>query len=241
MTALAQTPAGLAWPRLMAGRLVKRYKRFLADVRLESGELITAHCPNTGSMKGCSEPGRPVWVSASDDPRRKLKYDWWLIQMPSSLVGVNTSAPNHLVRLAASRGWIPELAAFTQVRAEVKTSSHTRLDLMLEGPEQKPCYIEIKNCTMVERGVAMFPDAVTTRGLKHLDELARLAGQGFGAALFVLVQRMDAESFAPADMIDPAYGKRLREVAGMGVGVLAYDVEIDTQELRLGRRLPVAL
>lgn len=229
------------WPPLMRGRLIRRYKRFLADVRLDSGETVTAHCPNSGSMKTCSEPDRPVYLSRHDKPSRKLKYTWELIQMPGSLVGVNTLTPNRLVQRSVENKDVPELSGYREIQKEPVISPKSRLDLLLTGSGSKACYVEIKNCTMIDGQAAMFPDAVTARGLKHLLEMHQLVSQGHRCVMFFLVQRMDARFFRPADEIDPAYGKALRKARQNGVEVLAYDVDIDLAGIRLNRKLPLRL
>ncbi|PIE67793.1 MAG: DNA/RNA nuclease SfsA [Deltaproteobacteria bacterium] len=231
----------IPWPELIRGTLIRRYKRFLADVELENGEIVTAHCPNSGSMQACCQPGRPVYLSCHDNPKRKLKYTWELIHMPGSLVGVNTQIPNRLTACAIEAGDVPELNGYDKVKREVKASSNSRLDILLEAADRRPCYVEVKNCTLVTDGLATFPDAVTIRGQKHLAELQRLVAAGHRCAMFFLVQRMDAGSFAPADTIDPAYGKKLRQAAEHGVEILVYDVFIDLQGIRLNAPLPCAL
>jgi len=231
---------GLSWPRLLQGTLVRRYKRFLADVKLRNGRLVTAHCPNSGSMRTCSEPGRTVYLSTHDRTNRKLRYTWELIRMPGSLVGVNTLVPNRLVRLGAEKGWIPELSGYTTVRPEVKYGTGSRVDLLLERPGER-CFVEVKNCTLVEGGAASFPDAVTTRGLKHLLELQNQVRAGDRAVMFFLIQRMDAECFSPADSIDPDYGRELRKAVATGVETLAYDVDIDLEGIRLNNSVPCRL
>ena len=237
----ATASRGLAWPELIPGTLLKRYKRFLADVRLESGEVVTAHCPNTGSMKGCSEPGRTIYLSSHNNPKRKYKYTWELIEMPTSLVGVNTLVPNRLVFKSIDRKLIPELSAYNQIRREVKIGEHSRIDLMLTDGGDKHCYIEIKNCTLVSEGTAQFPDAVTSRGLKHIVELEKLAGAGHRCMMFYFIQRMDAQVFRPADDIDPAYGQALRQAAAKGIEILVYDVRIDLQGIELNKKIPCEL
>jgi sugar fermentation stimulation protein A len=232
---------GLAWPELIPGILIKRYKRFLADVKLKSGRVITAHCPNTGSMKGCSEPGRPVYVSYHDNPKRKLQYTWELIDMPTSLVGVNTLVPNRLVFESIKAGVVPPLSGYERVEREVKISAHTRIDLVLTDANRKRCYVEIKNCTLVDDGVALFPDAVTSRGRKHINELQYLVDSGSRCVMFYFIQRMDARIFRPADFIDPDYGITLREANGCGVEILVYDVSIDLSGIKLNRKLPYEL
>ena len=235
------TYKGLAWPQLISGTLIRRYKRFLADVRLENGDTATAHCPNTGSMKGCSEPGRTVYLSVHDNPKRKLKYTWELIEMPASLVGVNTLVPNRLVFESIKTGQVPELSGYDTLKKEVSIGNRSRIDLMLSGSSSGQCYIEIKNCTLVSGGIACFPDAVTARGLKHLQELVKLKKAGFRIVMFYFIQRMDAEVFKPADHIDAAYGRELRRAVKNGLEILAYDVLIDLKHIRLNRRIPSAL
>ncbi len=242
MEATEPTPnAQLDWPKLISGTLRRRYKRFLAEVELENGRVITAHCPNTGSMKGCAEAGRTIYLSYHDDPRRKLKYTWQLIQMADSLVGVNTLVPNRLVEMAIRAGEIPEFGFPVDIRREVSVGKGSRIDLMLSGASGQNCYVEIKNCTLVEKGVARFPDAVTTRGVKHLTELDRLRQSGSRCFMFYLVQRMDARLFQPADHIDPDYGSVLRRVVESGVEVLAYDVDVNLSRIRLRRSIPCNL
>jgi sugar fermentation stimulation protein A len=232
---------GLAWPALSRGRLVKRYKRFLADVRLDDGTLVTAHCANSGRMTTCSQPGRPVFLSYHDNPRRKHKYSWELIRMPNAWVGVNTLVPNRLVAQTIENGNMPQLNGYDQVTREVRVDSHSRLDLRLSGKGRRDCYIEVKNCTLVENGRAMFPDAPTARGQKHLAVLEQLKAQHARTVIFFLVQRTDAQLFKPADQIDPEYGRLLRRAAQAGVEVLAYDVRIDLKRIALNRALPVRL
>jgi sugar fermentation stimulation protein A len=226
---------------MVQGTLIRRHMRFLADIQLDDGSRVTAHTPNTGSMKTCSEPGRPVWLSHHPDPGRKLAYSWEIIEMEPSWVGINTMVPNRLTKTAAAAGRIPDLIGYSSIRSEVKTSPNTRLDLLLEALDRPKCYVEIKNTTLVADGAARFPDAVTERGRKHLLELADLAKKGFRAVIFYLVQRMDAVRFEPADDIDPEYGRVLRRVAKEGVDILAYDVALDRRRIDIRRSLPVVL
>jgi sugar fermentation stimulation protein A len=235
------TYKGYELPELLPGKLIKRYKRFLADIELETKEIVIAHCANTGSMRGCAMPGAPVWVSQSDNPKRKLKYTWELIQGADSMIGVNTQVPNKLVKASIENGLLAELKEYTKVKPEVKTSDHTRLDLLLESENGKRCYVEIKNCTLVEEGVAMFPDAVTTRGQKHLDELVRLKREGHRAVIFYLIQRMDARVFTPAAMIDKVYADKLKTAVENGVEIMTRDTFIDTGHIRLRSPVPVLL
>jgi len=241
MTSNDKHPGTLAWPPLVRGRLIRRYKRFLADVALDDGRTVSAHCPNSGSMTACCAPGQPVYLSLHDDPQRKLKFTWELIRMPTALVGVNTLVPNRLAARAIAAGCIPELTGYGPPRCEVKVEAHTRLDLMLTCQDRPDCYIEVKNCTLVEDGVARFPDARTVRGQKHLETLARLKAGGSRAVMLFIVQRGDATVFAPADGIDPAYGRGLRQAAAAGVEILVYDVAIDLTGIALRRPLPCRL
>lgn len=241
MTAKQQI-SGLPWPPLLNGRLIKRYKRFLADVQLDSGETVIAHCPNSGSMKACSEPGRPVYISRADNPKRKLKFTWEIIDMGTSLVGVNTQVPNRLVAHAIVSDQIPELCGYDDLKREVTTSPGSRLDIGLYQKKGAPdCFVEVKNCTLVEDGLAMFPDAVTTRGLKHLNELIRLKKEGHRAVIFYLIQRADAKRFTPAAQIDPNYAEGLKTAVADGVEALAYDVAIDMAQITLNQRLPILI
>ena len=235
------SPQGtLFWPPLIKGTLLKRYKRFLADIKLDSGEQITAYCPNTGSMKACCEPGRFVYVSKSSNPKRKLRHTWELIDMPTSLVGVNTLIPNRLVFQTIREGLIGEIAGYDTIRREMNIGNHTRIDLVLNN-ETSSCYIEIKNCTLVSNGVAQFPDAVTQRGRKHLHALERLRKKGHRAVVFFFVQRMDATVFKPACEIDPAYSRALNRANKQGVEVLVYDVSIDLKGISINKPIPYEL
>lgn len=228
----------LEWPELIGGTLIKRYKRFMADVRLKNGHVVTAHCPNSGSMLECSEPGSPVYLSRHDSSTRRLKYTWEMIRMPSSLVGVNTMVPNRLVRLSIESGKIKELTGFDSVRSEVRYGENSRIDLLLERGDSR-CFVEIKNCTLVTEEIAYFPDAPTTRGLKHLVELQKQIALKNRCVMFYLIQRMDAKLFRPADHIDPAYGKELRRAVNNGVEMLAYDAQLDLYGIRLNKTIPI--
>ncbi len=230
----------IKWPRLVEGILIKRYKRFMADVRLRNNHVVTAHCPNSGSMKACCEPGRRVYLSRHNKPSRRLKYTWEMIQMEHSLVGVNTMVPNRLTEAAILAGDIPELSGYESVRREVKYGENSRIDILLEKGKKR-CFVEVKNCTLVSEGLACFPDAVTSRGLKHLVELQSQVKKGDRSVMFYLIQRMDANRFEPADHIDPAYGEELRKAVSKGVEVLVYDVKMDLEGIRLNRPVPFQL
>lgn len=225
---------------LIRGVLVQRYKRFLADVRLANGEIVTAHCTNTGSMLGCKAPGSPVYISRSPNKGRKLAYTWEMIQVERNWVGINTLHPNRLVVEAIAGGALPELCGYETVRREVKVSAHSRLDLYLEG-RNGCCYVEVKNVTLSFAGAAAFPDAVSERATKHLRELVRLKRKGHRAAIVFVVQRSDCEYFRPADEIDPEYGRRLRRAIDAGVEALPYQAQVTAREIVLTRRLPVRL
>jgi len=180
-------------------------------------------------------------LSFHDNPKRKLKYTWELIEMPTSLVGVNTLVPNRLVLESIKAGVVPELSGYGTVEPEVKISTCSRIDLTLTAEDRKRCYVEIKNCTLVDNGVASFPDAVTTRGLRHIAELETLVNTGYRCVMFYFIQRMDAEVFKPADHIDSEYGKGLRRAVKRGLEILAYDVAIDLNGIKLNRKIPYEL
>jgi len=192
-------------------------------------------------MKACILEGADVYVSPQNRPERKLKYTWELIKMPDSLVGVNTSIPNKLVKSAIESKKIKQFEKFSKVVSEVKTSDNTRLDLMLLDELDNKCFVEIKNCTLVEKNKAMFPDAVTTRGQKHLKELMDLKAKGFDAAVFFLIQRMDAKCFSPADDIDSEYGKLLRAAFEKGVDVIVYDTVLTEKSIEINKGIELCL
>lgn len=225
---------------LFHGTLIRRYQRFLADVELDDGSRVTAHTPNTGSMMGCAVPGNRVALSLSANPGRKYPHSWELVQADGVWVGINTQLPNLLAREGIENGTIAELAGYSSIRAEVPYGQGSRIDLFLSG-SQGYCYVEVKNVTLVEDGCALFPDAVTTRGQKHLRELMEVVRQGHRGVTLFVVQRADGESVAPADLIDPCYGKLLREAAQAGVEILAYRAAVSHAEIRLERRLTVRL
>ncbi len=232
---------------LVPGTLILREKRFLAHVRLDDGRVVIAHTNNSGSMKGCSDPGSRVWLSPADNPKRKLKWTWEIVHTgPDAVpVGINTSLPNALAAEAAAESIIPELSGYDRVRREVRYGQErSRIDVLLErGPEESPerCWVEVKNVTLVRNRVALFPDAVTTRGRKHLRELAAQVEAGDRGVLLWIVQRQDVDSAGPADDIDPQYGETLRDVAARGVEILAWQAEVTPQAVTLTRALPVHL
>lgn len=225
---------------LYEATLIRRYKRFLADVQLLDGEIITVHCPNSGSMMGCAEPGSAVLLSRSLNEKRKLPFTLELIRIRGHWVGINTMRPNHLVREAISQGKIPELSGYQEIRSEVRYGTNSRVDLFLSGPGGT-CYVEVKNVTLLSDKSALFPDAVTTRGQKHLHELMQVVQAGGRGVIFFVVQREDAHTFGPADSIDPTYGKLLRLAVKNGVEALAYQAHVSPREIYLTRRLQIAL
>jgi sugar fermentation stimulation protein A len=211
---------------LIPATLVRRYKRFLADVVLPSGETVTAHCANPGSMIGLAAPGATVWLSRSDNPKRKLGHSWELVEVDlgsgTELVGINTTNPNTLAAEAIAAGLVPELTGYGSVRREVKYGKNSRVDFLLEEPGRPPCYLEIKNVHLMrQKGLAEFPDAVTKRGAKHLVELADMVAAGARSVMLFLVQIASAERFAVARDIDPAYGAQFDEARAQGVEALA--------------------
>lgn len=225
---------------LKSATLVKRYKRFLADVELENGDVITVHCPNSGSMRGCAEPESPVMISCSDNPKRKYPHTLEMVMINGVWIGINTSRTNHLVQEALENDLIKEIGSVDTIKAEVKVSEKSRLDFLVTQGGRN-IYVEVKNCTLVEDGFAMFPDAVTTRGTKHLQELLFLKEAGHDAYVFFCVQRMDANQFKPAEHIDPVYAKNLLEVKKKGVGVLAYQAKVHPEQIQIIRSIPVVV
>jgi sugar fermentation stimulation protein A len=221
--------------------LVRRYRRFLADVELPDGELVVAHVPNTGSMRSTREPGSPVALSFHPEEHRKLHWTLELVRAGDAWVGVNTNRPNRIVEEAIGRGRIGPLRGYPIIRREVKYGTRrSRIDLLLER-EGERCYVEVKNVTYREGRRALFPDAVTARGAKHLEELADMARAGHRAVVFFLVNRVDCASMGPAREIDPTYGELLDRVAAEGVELLAYRVKNDLRESRIDRKIRVVL
>ncbi len=226
-------------PPLHRATLLRRYKRFLADVRFEDGREETVHCPNPGAMLGLAAPGLTVWTSRGLSRTRKLPHTWELAQADGGLVGVNTLTPNRLAAEALADGLVPELAGYDSVRREVKYGVASRVDFLLEAPGRPPCWLEVKNVHLMRQpGLAEFPDCVAARSLRHLRELqARVAVRDRAVMLFV-VQRTDCGRFDTAADLDPAYTRGLVEAFRNGVEVLCYACDIDLQTLRISRRIP---
>jgi len=226
---------------LIEATLLRRYKRFLADVRLSDGEVITVHTANTGSMLGCAEPGSRVWLSRSESTTRKYPYSWEISEAAGVLVGINTALPNALVREAIEAGVIVELQGYRSLRGEVPFGSErSRVDWLLQGHgDQGDCYVEVKNVTAAVAGTAIFPDAVSARGAKHLRELMGVVAAGQRGVLCFCVQRGDVTAVRPADEIDSVYGESLRRAWQNGVELIAYQAEVSPAGIALRRPLPV--
>ena len=230
---------------LVSGRLIKRYKRFLADVTLDSGETITATCPNTGSMKGLTEPGSPVWVSISDSPTRKYKHTWELVGHDLGkgevVVGINTNHPNKLVTEAIEAGKIAPLKGYKSLRREVKYGNeNSRIDIFLDDPKKGQCYVEIKNVHLMRKsGLAEFPDSVTERGAKHLRELGEMVRQGHRGVMIYLIQRSDATRWSLARDIDAKYGEAFDAAIEAGVEVLAYRCQLSPTGIHVEKKVKV--
>ena len=226
---------------LLKGTLVQRYKRFMADIVLDTGEEITAHCANSGSMLGVKEPGSEVWVSPANNPKRKLKYTWELIKVGKSYVGINTSLPNKIVQESIETGVVPELEGYDTLRREVKYGKNSRIDILLEDEAKPDCYVEIKNVTLRRSKLAEFPDAVTARGTKHLGELANQVAAGDRAVMYYLTQREDCDTFTVADDIDPTYAEALETAMAAGVEVICYKCKLTPREITVASPLKISL
>jgi len=229
---------------LIEGRLVRRYKRFLADVEFASGEIVTAHCANPGSMLGLNAAGSRVWLSRSTNPKRKLAYSWELIEVDlgrrRTLVGINTVSPNGAVAAAIEARLVPALSGYAAMRREVRYGENSRIDILLEDPARPPCYVEIKNVHLMRQaGLAEFPDSVTARGAKHLKELVAMVASGARAVMVYFVQRGDAEAFTLAHDIDPRYAAAFQDARAAGVEAIALASEVTLEGLKLPRAIPL--
>ncbi len=231
---------------LIRGRLIKRYKRFLADVELDTGKTITATCPNTGSMKGLCDPGMMVWLSESDNPKRKYRHTWELVEtdlgIGASLVGINTNHPNRLVHEAIEASRIAPLKGYGEMKREQKYGKNSRIDILLDDPRKGRAYVEIKNVHLMRKaGRAEFPDSVTERGAKHLFELADMVDEGHRAVMVYLVQREDATRFSLADDIDPNYRAAFDQAKERGVEAHAYRCQVTPEEILIAKKIPISL
>ena len=224
---------------LIHGKLIKRYKRFLADVELDDGSIVVAHCTNSGTMKSCLEAGAEVYLTPVSDPKRKTKFTWEMIKINGDWVGINTGNPNKLAFEAISENKIPGLQGYKKVKREVKFGD-SRFDVYAENEKEK-CFVEVKNVTLKEGKYALFPDAVTTRGQKHLKTLIEVKSKGMRAVMLYIVQRSDVEIFAPATGIDPDYAIALRDAVKSGVEVIVMQAKVTPQKIELVRKLQVEI
>ena len=223
---------------LLRGTLVKRYKRFMADVVLESGDTVTAHCANTGAMLGVQNPGSEVWLSPARNPNRKLKFTWEMIRIGEGLVGINTAHPNKIVAEAIEAGKIPELSGYEDLRREVKYGTNSRIDILLSEDGKPDCYVEIKNVHLMrDTGVAEFPDSVSTRAAKHQGELANMVEQGARSVTVYLCQREDCDSFRLAADIDPDYARAVKDAKQRGVEAICYACALTPEAISVSHRL----
>ena len=229
----------MQYEELIPGTLIRRYKRFLADMELEDGSVVTAHCPNSGSMKSVLVEGAPVYCSLVKDPKRKTRYTWEMIRINDQWVGINTSIPNLLVHRWLEEGTVPGFEEYTSFRREVKWGD-SRFDVQARGPGGA-CFIEVKNVTLREGNLGLFPDSVTSRGKKHLDTLVKVREAGMRAVMMYVVQRMDVDAFAPAETIDPAYTGALRHAVEQGVEAIAVQARVTPGTITFERLLPVNL
>ncbi len=219
--------------KLIKGKILKRYKRFLSDIELEDGSVVVAHTANTGSMKTCWEPGWNVLLSHHDNPKRKLKYSLELTHNGETWIGVNTSLPNKIAIEGIQNGVVKELQGYKTIKPEA-TVGKSRIDILLSNEGEDPCYVEVKNVTLKgEENEVLFPDGVSTRGQKHLEELMSLKKQGIRACMLFVVNREDAESFSTADHIDPVYGELLRKANDVGVEILVYRCALSPKGIAL--------
>jgi sugar fermentation stimulation protein A len=231
----------MLFPRpLVRGVLLKRYKRFLADIRLADGAEVTVHCPNPGAMLGLAAPGIEVWLLPSADARRRLAWSWELARSGDHLVGINTTRPNGLAAEALALGRIPELGGYAGLRREVAYGERSRVDLLLEAPGRPICYVEVKNVHLRRGTLAEFPDCVTARGARHLAELARAVHAGHRAVMLYVVQRGDCRSFRIAADLDPVYDLAFREARAAGVEALCYSCRMSLEGIEIDRSMAFA-
>lgn len=225
---------------LVEGRLVRRYKRFLADVEFAGGEIVTVHCANPGSMIGLCEPGMRVLVSRADNPKRKLPWSWELVEAGGALVGINTAHPNGIVADAIRSELIPELAGYDTLRREVRYGVNSRIDILLSADGRPDAYVEVKNVHLSRQpGLSEFPDSVTERGAKHLRELSDVVARGGRASMLYLIHRADTTALALARDIDPAYAAAFDAARAAGVEMLAYQCSVTAEEVTVSGRIPI--
>lgn len=226
---------------LLEGTIIRRRKRFLADIKLRTGDEVVAHCVNPTKLTGCAEPGNRVLVSVHEDPRRRYKYQIEIMYSGRTAVGVHAARPSHVVAEAISSGKIESLLGYQTLRGEVKAPRDTRVDMLLEGRPARECYVTVKSVTMASESVAYYPDAIVSKGAMHLNALTDLVRDGKRAVIFFLVQRSDVESFRPADHIDGEYCTAFRDAVARGVEALCYRARVTRKGIELDRQVPVDL
>ena len=224
---------------LVKGTLIQRYKRFLADVELERGAVVIAHCVNTGSMSGCKEPGSTVYLSRANNPKRKLKFTWEIIEVGGATIGINTSLANRIAENAIQNQKVEELTGYDALRREVKYGESSRIDIFLEDPVKGTCFVEVKNVHLKRDTGAEFPDSVTARGTKHLFELSSMVDQGHRAVMLYLVQRQDCIDFRIASDIDPKYHNAFETALDIGVEALCYTCQLQPSGIEIDRSLRI--
>lgn len=223
---------------LLPATFLRRYNRFLADFQSQNGSTITAHCANTGSMMGLLHPGAPAMLSRSDNPQRKLAYTWELAQENNSWVGIHTGRTNGIVRESLEQKMLPTFSGYSKIQSEVSVADKSRLDFRLDGDHMPSCFLEVKSVTLRQGNVALFPDAITQRGHRHLEVLAQMKQQGFRSVLLFVVQRGDCTLFRPASAIDPVYAATLRQVVQAGVEILVQGCMVDPNAITLHHAIP---
>lgn len=227
---------------LISGKLIKRYKRFLADIELDTGEIITAHCANSGSMMGLKDEGLKVWVSPANNPKRKLQYTWELVEVDGNLVGVNTALPNKIVSQAIIEGKIPYLNGYETLKNEVKYGQNSRIDIYLDDLQKGICFVEVKSVTLSRKPhKAEFPDAITERGRKHLEELSAQVKEGHRAVMIYLIQYENINEFSIASDIDPAYFDAFKKALSQNVEAYAYICQLSPKEIFLDKEVTIKI
>lgn len=226
-------------PKLVPGKLIRRYKRFLADIELQSGEVVLAHCTNSGSMKSCLEDGAPVFLTPVNDPKRKTKFTWEMIFINQGWIGINTNVPNKIAYEAVKNGSIEKLKGYSTVKTEV-TFEDSRFDIYAVNDTEK-CFIEVKNVSMKVNEYARFPDSVTSRGKKHLLTLIKAKSQGYRAVMLYIIQRTDIDIFGPAWDIDKDYSKTLVEAHKRGVEIIAIIASVNPKSIEIQKEIPYDL
>jgi sugar fermentation stimulation protein A len=226
----------VTYQNLLPGKLIKRYKRFLADIELEDGSIVTAHCPNSGRMTSCLGGGWPVMLSESANPARKYKYTWEMVHNGKCWIGINTHMANSIVQNAIKDRLISELTGYRRLEREVQYGNNSRIDILLSNETEK-CFVEVKNVTLFDEGYYQFPDAVTARGRKHLQELQGMAERGYRAVMLFLIQRSDADKFKIAEHIDPLYHKEFIKAVENGMEYLAYQADVSPEKIQVQKKL----